>query len=205
MATNEIYNFTVNNTGYTMNAKTGYCYRYMETKDENGKTRRQNIRISRKEYNEAYDLFVYRAMESAEESLESEEMAEIVEEMKEEEPKKTPRRRRTQVGGMEFSESGVRVIITKNQIKFIRMLPMSEFWTESVDSTLWIDVLCDELAMEMGPMTIGAMVSTLREKGLLVVSIGSYDNGKKAKYIAFTELGKKVATKILTEEGKSHA
>jgi hypothetical protein len=110
---------------------------------------------------------------------------------------KAPRKKKVRVGGIEFVEDGMGVILTAKQVAFIKELPRTQFWTGGLDSALWIDILCDELSDKMGPMTIGAMVSTLREKHLLVVSVGSYDNGKKAKYIAFTELGKKVVAKVL--------
>lgn len=115
---------------------------------------------------------------------------------------KKPAKKRVKVGGMEFAEDGVSVVLTDKQVKFVQLLPTSGFWDRGVDSSLWVSVLCDELAEEMGAMTIGAMISTLREKGLLVVGVGQYGEnvdkkGRKEKVIAFTELGRKVAAKVL--------
>lgn len=111
-------------------------------------------------------------------------------------PKAAPRAKKVQVGGMEFTEGGVSVIITPKQVEFIRLLPTSNFWENGVDSALWIDVLCDELEDKMGPMTIGAMVSTLREKHLLEVAVDCQGK-RKAKYFRFTNTGKAVAAKVL--------
>ena len=103
---------------------------------------------------------------------------------------------------MEFTEDGVNVILTAKQVAFIKELPGTQFWENGLDSALWIDVLCDELSDKMGPMTVGAMTSTLREKHLLVVSVGQHGGGiegkgRKSKYMELTELGKKVAAKVL--------
>lgn len=208
---------------YARNEETGYC-----VKTEGSK----HTRISKAEFEAAYDQWVGRLVEEAEEGAATEAAAEIAEEMDcdvdapagaeeateshedeqaasgtreavdaKEEPrkaKKTPRKKKVQVGGMEFSENGVSVVLTEKQVKFIQLLPVSNFWENGVDSALWVDVLCDELADWMGPMTIGAMVSTLREKGLLLVGKDNRNHKeKKVAFFEFSELGKKVASKIL--------
>lgn len=114
-------------------------------------------------------------------------------------PKKATRRtRKVQVGGFEFTEGEFRVCLTEKQVKFIKLMTTSDFWENGLDSCLWIDVLCDELEVEMGPMTIGAMVSTLREKGLLLVGKDKRNHKeRKAAFFELSELGKKVVAKVL--------
>ena len=91
----------------------------------------------------------------------------------------------------------VEITLTEKQIDFFHHMQDTCFWENGLDSTPWIDVLCDEIGgqFENKPMTVGAMVSTLREKDLL--SVGAQRvNGRKAKYFALTDLGKAVATDL---------
>lgn len=112
--------------------------------------------------------------------------------------------KKVKVGGMEFNENGIHVVLTAKQVDFIRHLPDTAFWESGVDSTPWIDCLCDDIGgqFEGKPMTVGAMVSTLREKGLLKVSFGQFGGdlegkGRKAKFFSLTDAGKAVVSKIL--------
>lgn len=87
--------------------------------------------------------------------------------------------------------------LTTKQVDFIRHLSDTCFWENGLDSNIWVDVLCEEIGGQFAekPMTVGAMISTLCEKGL-----GSRcrDTSRKGKPIAFsfTELGKKVAGEL---------
>jgi hypothetical protein len=105
--------------------------------------------------------------------------------------------KKIKVGGMEFNEGGISVILTPAQVEFFKHMPDTHFWENGLDSALWIDVLCDEIGgMFAGkPMTVGAMISTLREKKMLTVGVGRM-NGKKAKFLELTELGKRAAKEI---------
>lgn len=91
----------------------------------------------------------------------------------------------------------VEITLTEKQIDFFHHIQDTCFWENGLDSTLWIDVLCDEIGgqFENKPMTIGAMVSTLREKDLLIVGVQRV-NGRKAKFFELTDLGKKVAAEL---------
>lgn len=92
-------------------------------------------------------------------------------------------------------KDGTRVVtLTAKQVDFIHHIPDTCFYEQGLDSTPWCDVLADEIGgqFEGKPMTVGAMISTLREKGIIVVGAEKM-NGKKAKYFAFTEFGKLVA------------
>lgn len=88
------------------------------------------------------------------------------------------------------------ITLTAKQVDFIRHIPDTSFYENGLESAPWCDVLADEIGGQFAgkPMTVGAMISTLREKKLIYVQIG--DNGKKAKYFGFTELGKKVAKEL---------
>lgn len=81
------------------------------------------------------------------------------------------------------------VTLTKKQVEFIGLLPGTSFWEDGLDSTLWCDCLADDIGWN--PMSVGAMISTLREKHLLTVDKDMSRKGKP-KYMQFTELGKVV-------------
>lgn len=84
--------------------------------------------------------------------------------------------------------------LTAKQVDFIRHLSDSCFWEHGLESTLWTDVLCDEIGGQFAgkPMTVGAMISTLCEKGLAERAKGKVNN-RTATYMVLTELGKKIA------------
>ena len=115
--------------------------------------------------------------------------------------KKNTRKKKVQVGGFEFQEGEIHLILTPKQVDFLKHLSDSTFWQLGVQSTLWIDILCDEITGQFGgkPMTVGAMVSTLREKGILAVAVGMLNvNGadKKAKYVELTDFGQRIAIQL---------
>ena len=114
---------------------------------------------------------------------------EEIEEQKAKTTKKTTRRSK------DIAFEGHGVTLTAKQVKFIKRMPEDDFYEHGLDSALWIDVFCDTVADEFNAMSVGAMVSTLREKNLISVSAEKV-NGKKAKYMAFTELGKQVAKEL---------
>lgn len=175
-------------------------YRHNETSDrysktENGKT----CRVGKDEFAEALQQHMDEEDAKRRDVIQR---AALERENKEiERIQKEVAKKAVRVGGMEFAEDGISVVLTEKQVKFIQRLPQSAHWERGLDSALWIEVLCDELCDEMGPMTVGAMVSTLREKHLLIVGVGQYaeegSKGHKAKYFEFTETGKNVAAKVL--------
>lgn len=89
------------------------------------------------------------------------------------------------------------ITLTTKQVDFIRHIPDTCFYEHGLDSTPWCDVLADEIGGQFAgkPMTVGAMISTLREKGIICVCIEKV-NGKKAKYFVFTDVGKQVAKEL---------
>lgn len=181
------------------------------------------VRISQRVYEEVFAKFLEETTEKIELEDDTNAIAEHTAEMTQEEAKedaedtqnteapapasdakKTPkkakkntREKKVQVGGFEFQEGEIHLILTPKQVDFLEHLGDSTFWQRGVQSTLWIDILCDEITgqFEGKPMTVGAMVSTLREKGILAVAIGRLEN-KKAKYVELTDLGQRIATRI---------
>lgn len=92
------------------------------------------------------------------------------------------------------------VTLTAKQVDFLHHLKDTSFWENGLDSTPWCDCLADEIGGQFAgkPMTVGAMISTLREKGLLEVGREEARQGKP-KFMAFTSLGKKVAAEVAPE------
>lgn len=93
--------------------------------------------------------------------------------------------------------------LTAKQVDFILHLSDSCFWENGLESTLWIDCLCDEIEGQFAgkPMTVGAMVSTLCEKGLGYRAVDSLTDmttgrSRKATYFALTDLGKEIAKEL---------
>lgn len=112
---------------------------------------------------------------------------------------KAPRVKVAKAGSVELDltdAKGNRFILTALQADFLKALPGVSFWDNGADSGLWVDALCDDLADKgFGAMTIGAMISTLREKHVLTVSEGRV-NGHRVKSIGFTDLGKEVLRQL---------
>ena len=103
-----------------------------------------------------------------------------------------PRRRRPRDVAFEHAGSGV--TLTARQCEFLRAASGCPCWAEG-DGTLWTDVLLDETGMN--GMSFGAMVSTLREKGLIRVWAESREDGatgrsRKVKAMRLTERGERV-------------
>ena len=84
--------------------------------------------------------------------------------------------------------------LTAKQVDFIKHIPDTCFYEHGLESTPWCDVLAEEIGGQFAgkPMTVGAMISTLREKDLIYVGTEKV-NGRKAKYFGFTEMGMAVA------------
>lgn len=207
--------FNHNGRNYAQNEKSNRFYR----QGDDGKY----IRISQRAYEEAFAEFLEKTTEKIELEDDTNAIAEYTTEMTQEETKedaedtqntealtpasdakkipkkakKSTRKKKVQVGGFEFQEGEVHLILTPKQVDFLKHLSDSPFWQRGVQSTLWIDDLCDEITgqFENKPMTVGAMVSTLREKGVLAVAIGNLGN-KKSKYIELTDFGQRIATRI---------
>lgn len=179
--------FTLDNTTFTTNDNGTYFYAITS----NGK-----IRIKKAQFEQARREFELRKAfpeETAEDKLDA--MAENPEVVKTAEPKKTTKRtRKSKDIAYTYSENGQPVVtLTAKQVDFVKHLPDTCFWEHGLDSCIWVDCLCDEIGGQFAgkPMTVGAMISTLCEKGL-GQRAKSHINGKKATSFALTELGRTV-------------
>ena len=110
---------------------------------------------------------------------------------------KKPRTKKVQEGGFEYDDNGTKITLTAKQVDFFKHLPDTDFWENGVDSIIWTDSLCDEIGGQFAskPMTVGAMISTICEKGLGSRVMDCRD-GRKCTQFALTELGKKIATAL---------
>ena len=195
---------------YTKN-ESGYCF-----KEQNFK----KTRIKQSEYDEAYhahtdeatreklkavmdkaeqpalsEEFIENALESHEKSIETEEVLEAaLNAQTQEKPKRKPSKRIPKSIGYRKTLGETEVILTEKQVDFLKHLPDTCFWEEGTDSAVWVDCLCDEIGGQFAgkPMTVGAMISTLCEKGLGYRAKGKVNN-KKCTSFGLTELGKMVA------------
>lgn len=89
------------------------------------------------------------------------------------------------------------VTLTAKQTDFIRHLSDTCFWENGLDSTIWVDCLCDDIQGQFAgkPMTVGAMISTLCEKGLGTRATCRREK-RKCTSFELTELGKLVAAEV---------
>lgn len=193
--------FTVGGAGYNTNEKGNRFF-----KIEDGKT----TRIGRAEYEAAFEQFTNEDVEDAE--LEFDEDAAIREARKEmeeasdraaEEAINHPRKkssRSLRKAAHRVVVDGTEIGLTEKHVTFLESLPKCSYWDRGLDSSVWVFALTDT---GMAPMTVGAMVSTLREKGLLRVMMGEVENmngrTRHEKYIELTETGKKVAEALGVE------
>lgn len=189
--------FTINGATYTTNATGKYFYVTDDTRFQK--------RVSRKEYEEAkHEYEVAQAVAEAEESSTDEEIAEIIEAMNDEEPEEHPvekkARKAKKNAAFTYCPNGVDVItLTEKQVDFIRHLPDTCFWEQGLDSCVWIDCLCDDIKGQFAgkPMTVGAMISTICEKGLGTRAANRKGpRGGKCTSFALTEMGKQVAAEL---------
>lgn len=189
--------FTVGGIGYNTNEKGNRFF-----KIENEKA----TRISKAEYEAAFEQCTN---DIGDVELEFDEGAAIREAKKEMEeasdhiaedaanrPKKSSRSLRK--AAHKVVVDGVEIGLTEKHRMFLENLPKCSYWDQGLDSSVWVFDVRDTLATAgMAGMTVGAMISTLREKGLLRVTLGEVQNmngrTRREKYIELTETGKKVA------------
>ena len=187
-------NFVINEIEYITNAAGTYFW-----KVENGK----KTRISRSEYELAFEAYINSTeddLEGLEELDEQElvreaqrEMAEASDRQAEEainKPKKTYKRSRA---AKTLVIDGVEIGLTEKHLMLLHAMPKSGFWDNGLSSCIWTFALVDAVEGGMSAMAVGAIISTLREKGIILVGIGAT---KKEKYIELTDFGKKVATEL---------
>lgn len=196
--------FELNGALYAMTGK-GYYYRTVGT---------DMRRISRVDYEQAWDELIGSVSEADEDLDWEEEVAEPKKKAakraedsdgaaekkmaKKAEPKKVDSKpRRSKDVAFEMDTLKGYVTLTAKQVDFIKHIPDTVFYENGLESTPWCDVLADEIGGQFKdkPMTVGAMISTLREKNIIYVMTDRI-NGKKAKYFGFTDVGMAVAKKL---------
>lgn len=129
-------------------------------------------------------------------AVEATEESEITEEIKQIAKEFAPKKKSTRKS-KDIAYDGNGITLTAKQVDFIRHLPDTCFWERGLDSALWTDVLADEIGGQFAgkPMTTGAMISTICEKGLANRAADRV-NGRKATFMVLTEMGKKVAAEL---------
>lgn len=219
--TNEI-TFEINGATYTRKAN-GYCYvsyeysesgkihrigktefeaKYAQFQTEKDMEEAVEVEITELEPREGEKVYhdepieytdIEAAVEATEESVTTEEIKEIAKELA---PKKK-RTRKSKDVAFAVTVDGVEITLTAKQVDFIRHLPDTCFWEHGLDSAAWTDVLADEIGGQFAgkPMTTGAMISTLCEKGLAVRGTDRV-NGRKATFMELTGLGKVIAAEL---------
>lgn len=178
---------------YTRNTETGRNTRY-NAEGQNGK------RISDAEYFTKRDEAITRhdeRIEAAIEEVEAMNEAEAVEEIVREHKPEAKAKRTKKNAAFRMDIGGTEITLTEKQVDFIQHLPDTCFWENGLDSCIWVDCLCDEIGgqFENKPMTVGAMISTICEKGLGTRGTDRR-NGRKCTCFALTEMGKKVAKEL---------
>lgn len=212
-------NTTFNYDGYTYTRKdNGYCFESIIGEKNGEPIVFSTIRISKAKFEEAQREFeAVKAIEEAQESADTEAAKEFdqwaaeadaeyqtrkdLQEAKDEanyeaetsKPKKTRKPRRSK----DIAYEGHGVTLTAKQVDFLRHLPDTCFWENGLDSGIWTDVLADEIGGQFKdkPMTTGAMLSTICEKGL-GERVKDRINNRKATAFYLTELGKAVAAEL---------
>ena len=211
--TNEI-TFEINGATYTRKAN-GYCYVSYEY-SESGKVHRigkaefeakyaqfqteeavevEIIELEPREGEKVYHdepierIDIEAAVEATEESQTTEEIKQIAKEFA---PKKKSTRK-----SKDIAYKGHEVTLTSKQVDFIRHLPDTNFWQNGLDSCIWVDCLCDDIGGQFAgkPMTTGAMISTLCEKGL-GVRAKERVNKRNCTSFRLTGLGKVIAAEL---------
>lgn len=113
--------------------------------------------------------------------------------------KRTPRAK-LQPGGFEDTFEGKRVLLTPKQTEFMERLEENETW-EQGDCGRWYygDLYTECLSDTMSPMSVGAMITTLREKGVIRTEY-TRANGRKACKFQLTDMGKFVYNRLCIKD-----
>lgn len=194
--------FNYNGKTYESNDAQTYFYSYPTgLKGERVRIRKAEFESARKDMNEesreakidrAWEEHFDKIIEEAEEERTTEELKEIQKEMA---PKAKKTRKSKDAFHTSIAVPGL--TLTAKQTSFLLHLSDTNFWENGLDSCIWVDILCDEIGGEFAgkPMTVGAMISTLCEKGLGTRATERRE-GRKCTSFALTETGKLVAAEV---------
>ena len=221
MNTTETTTFTLNNGQTFIRKANGYCYvttnnvktrialpvfranydKFVE--EENERQNAANNFVNIDALDEAaenpevtLEQFIQMVQET-EESNTDEEVKEIAKEMMPKAKKAKKTRKSKDIAYTYYADDAhttALFTLTAKQVDFIRHLPDTCFWEKGLDSTPWTDVLCDEIGGQFAgkPMTVGAMISTLCEKGIAYRAKDRINN-RTCTYMGLTEIGQAVA------------
>ena len=139
-------------------------------------------------------------VQEAEESATTEEIKEIQKEMAPKAKKVRKPRKSKDIAYTYYTDdehTNALFTLTAKQVDFIRHLPDTMFWERGLESEIWVDCLCDDIQGQFAgkPMTVGAMISTLCEKGLGTRATSRRD-GRKCTSFCLTEMGQAVAAEV---------
>lgn len=186
--------FTMNGTLYRTNESGNYFYKSTGKTDKKGNP--IMMRISQKVFDEAWEQSG-EAEKAKRAALEAKKDAEAEKAMnKVSKPRKSKDIAFTTTVTL-ADDKIADVTLTAKQVDFIKHIPDTCFYEHGLESTPWCDVLADEIGGQFAgkPMTVGAMLSTLREKDIIAIGKDRV-NGKVSKFFWFTELGKQVAKEL---------
>lgn len=191
--------FTLNGTVYTTNEKGNYFYKSTGSKDKKGND--LMMRIGKHVFEKAFDEYTKNVHDqgSAWEEADTEyEARKDVENKKDAETEKNFNKKASKPRkSKDIAHESNGITLTAKQVDFFKHIPDTCFYENGLESTMWCDVLADEIGGQFAgkPMTVGAMISTLREKNVIYVGQDKI-NGKKAKFFGFTEMGKVIASEL---------
>lgn len=192
----QVIEIEVEGIKYTQ-TRPGYYYKRVDGK---------NTRISKAEWEQAFDAYVGE-VDEADEQWDAEDEVKARKDLQDQKDKeaedavngkkKAAKPRRPKDVAFEMDTLIGHITLTVKQVDFIKHLPDTCFWENGLDSALWCDVLADEIGGQFTgkPMTVGAMISTLREKKLVEVAQETGRKGKP-KSMVLTETGKAVAQEL---------
>ena len=194
--------FEINGVIYEANDKGTYFYKSTGDVDKKGNPIMK--RVSRAVYEQAFEEYTQQAQDTAdawetemdEAKAEAEaKQAEADRQTEENFNKKTGKKAAKKSKDVAYRHQDI--TLTAKQVDFLHEVTETSFYENGVQSTLWCDVLVDEIGGQFAgkPMTVGAMISTLREKDLIFIAVEKV-NGKKSKYFGFTELGQMVLEEL---------
>lgn len=200
--------FEIDGIIYEANDKGTYFYKSTGSVDKKGNPIMK--RVSRAVYEQAFEEYTQQAQDTADQWETEMDEAKAEAEAKQAEADKqaednfnkkhTEKKATTKKAAKKSKDVAYRhqdITLTAKQVDFLREMSETSFYEHGVQSTLWCDVLVDEIGGQFAgkAMTVGAMISTLREKDLIFVAVEKV-NGKKSKYFGFTELGQMVLEEL---------
>lgn len=113
--------------------------------------------------------------------------------------KRAPRAK-LQPGGFEDTFEGKRVLLTPKQVEFMKRIgEIEEMYHYDTGTWYPADVYTECLSNTMSPTSVGAMITTLREKGVIRTEYSKV-GGRKICRFQLTDLGQYVYNKLSSDD-----